>query len=68
MRACGSGRGRGSGLRIVAVPEELAVGAGYGITVLQEARPEAAQFALFVLSVPGQKVLERYGFTPVTLP
>jgi ABC-type molybdate transport system substrate-binding protein len=53
---------------VVPLPEALAVGADYGITVVQAARPEAAQCALFVLSVPRQEVPARYGFTPLTLP
>jgi ABC-type molybdate transport system substrate-binding protein len=51
-------------LQIVAIPEALAVGADYGLTVVAGARPEAARFAEFVLSGTGQGILQRAGFTP----
>jgi molybdate transport system substrate-binding protein len=56
------------GLQIVSIPDELAVGADYGLTVMASSRLEAARFALFVLSTAGQEILKRHGFTPVTLP
>jgi len=49
------------GLKIVSIPPTLAVGADYGLVVLS-ARPEAARFALFILSPPGQTILARHGF------
>jgi ABC-type molybdate transport system substrate-binding protein len=49
-------------LTIVAVPAPLAVGANYGLTVLADAKPGATQFAQFVLSADGQRILARYGF------
>ncbi|HEY8555530.1 MAG TPA: molybdate ABC transporter substrate-binding protein [Burkholderiales bacterium] len=55
-------------LQIVAIPDALAVGADYGMTVVQGARPEGLSFALFLLSVPGQEILGRHGFTTVSLP
>lgn len=55
-------------LQIISIPEELAVGADYGITVIGAARPEALRFAWFVLSAPGQEILQHHGFTSVTLP
>jgi len=51
-------------LQIVAIPEPLAVGADYGLTVIAGARPEAARFAEFVLSAKGQAILRDAGFTP----
>ena len=54
-------------LRQVAVPEALAVAAEYGLVVLSD-RPEAARFALFLLSPAGQAVLARYGFEAPALP
>jgi ABC-type molybdate transport system substrate-binding protein len=51
-------------LQIVAIPESLAVGADYGLTVLAGARPEATRFAEFVLSGTGQGILKDAGFTP----
>jgi molybdate transport system substrate-binding protein len=55
-------------LQVIAIPDELAVGADYGLTVMASSRPEAARFALFVLSASGQEILKRHGFTTVTLP
>jgi molybdate transport system substrate-binding protein len=54
------------GLQIVAIPEELAVGADYGLTVIAGAGRDAARFAQFVLSPAGQAILKRHGFTTVT--
>ncbi|HEY7240746.1 MAG TPA: molybdate ABC transporter substrate-binding protein [Burkholderiales bacterium] len=50
--------------RIVEVPAPLAVGADYGLTVIKGARPQAERFAQFILSRPGQDILEKHGFTP----
>ncbi|MGA8261556.1 MAG: molybdate ABC transporter substrate-binding protein [Arenicellales bacterium] len=55
-------------LQVVQVPEELAVGADYGLTVIGTPRPEALRFALFILSTSGQQILQRHGFTAVGLP
>ncbi|HYI82264.1 MAG TPA: substrate-binding domain-containing protein, partial [Acetobacteraceae bacterium] len=54
-------------LREVPLPEALAVAADYGLVVLSD-RPEAARFALFVLSPDGQAILARHGFGAPTLP
>jgi ABC-type molybdate transport system substrate-binding protein len=51
------------GQQIVALPEALAVGADYGLTVLNGAPAAAHHFALFVLSGAGQRILARYGFS-----
>jgi len=50
-------------LQIVQVPEALAVGADYGMTVVKGARPEAGRLAQFVLSPPGQAILAKHGFS-----
>lgn len=51
------------GITVVDLPLELAVGAEYGLTVLQTADPSSAlPFALYILSAKGQAVLARYGF------
>ncbi len=42
-------------LQIVSVPDDLAVGAEYGLTLVGSARPEAGRFVSFVLSTSGQK-------------
>jgi len=54
--------------RIVALPPALAMGADYGLTVVNGARPEAARLALYVLSPAGQRILSDFGFTAVALP
>jgi ABC-type molybdate transport system substrate-binding protein len=53
-------------LEIVALPESLAVGADYGMTLLANASPAAIRFSTFLLSPAGQGVLARYGFSPVS--
>jgi molybdate transport system substrate-binding protein len=52
--------------QIVELPAELAVGADYGLTVISGAPAAATQFAEFVLSDPGQEILESFGFAPGT--
>jgi ABC-type molybdate transport system substrate-binding protein len=49
-------------LRIVAIPDPLAVGADYGLTVVKGASADAQRFADFVLSAPGQAILVKHGF------
>ncbi|WP_296576753.1 molybdate ABC transporter substrate-binding protein [Phreatobacter sp.] len=56
------------GIRMVHLPETLAVGADYGITVIASASPAAYRLALFVLSPPGQQILARHGFVAPGLP
>jgi len=48
---------------VVALPDNLAVGADYGLTVLANTPPDAYRFAMFVLSADGQRVLAKYGFS-----
>ena len=48
----------GGGQRVVDV------GLGYGMVVLSD-HPQAARFALFVMSEAGQALLQRHGFDPV---
>ncbi|ASJ70954.1 molybdate ABC transporter substrate-binding protein [Granulosicoccus antarcticus] len=55
-------------LGIVQVPEAFAVGADYGLTVMNDAHSNAAQLALHILSPDAQSILASYGFSPVTLP
>ena len=57
-----------AGARMLALPEPLAVGASYSLTVIRPARLEAARFALFVMSTRGQEILAQHGFTPVATP
>lgn len=49
------------------LPPELKIGANYGLTVLKDAKPEAYQLALFILSEKGQGILKQYGFAPIGL-
>ena len=53
---------------VVALPDELAVGADYGLTVLANAPPDAYRLAMFILSAEGQRVLAKVGFGTPTLP
>lgn len=55
-------------LRVIEVPPELAVGADYGLTVMRGASPMGGEFALFVLSPEGQRILARNGFDAPGLP
>jgi molybdate transport system substrate-binding protein len=56
------------GQQVVPLPAELAVGADYGLTVVGGASPQAYQFAIFVLSVDGQRILAKHGFAAPALP
>jgi ABC-type molybdate transport system substrate-binding protein len=47
----------------VVLPDNLAVGADYGLTVMAGAPPAAKQFAALILSPRGQDILTRYGFS-----
>jgi len=57
-----------SGQQVVPLPAELAVGADYGLTVVGGASSQAYQFAIFVLSVDGQRILAKHGFAAPALP
>jgi molybdate transport system substrate-binding protein len=57
-----------SGLQVIELPNSLAVGADYGLTVLDGSPPAAYVFALFVLSPVGQSILAKYGFVAPTAP
>lgn len=57
------------GISTVELPADLAISADYGLTVLKSANQErAAQFALFILSPTGQKILAEHGFDAPLLP
>jgi ABC-type molybdate transport system substrate-binding protein len=47
---------------VVELPERLAVGADYGLTVITGAPQAAERFAQFILSPAGQKILTNHGF------
>ena len=48
--------------QVVELPERLAVGADYGLTVIIGAPEAARRFAQFILSPAGQKILTDHGF------
>jgi ABC-type molybdate transport system substrate-binding protein len=50
--------------QLVELPEALSVGADYGLTVINGAPAAAQDFAEFILSADGQKILAGYGFAP----
>ena len=54
--------------QIIALPDKLAVGADYGLTVIGGASPEAEAFADFIVSPEGEATLAGYGFAPGTSP
>jgi molybdate transport system substrate-binding protein len=55
-------------LQLVHLPDELAVAADYGLTVITGAPANAYQFAMFILSATGQRALAKYGFAAPALP
>lgn len=50
------------GQQMVALPEPLAVGADYGMTVMNGSPPAAHRFARFIVSSKGQQILAKHGF------
>jgi len=52
--------------QIVDLPEALSVGADYALTVIDGAPVAAQQFAEFILSAEGQKILVSHGFAAGT--
>jgi molybdenum ABC transporter molybdate-binding protein len=50
------------GQQIVALPDALAVGADYGLTVIDGAPAAAQEFAAFIMSAGGQAILAQHGF------
>jgi molybdate transport system substrate-binding protein len=56
------------GQQTVSMPDALAVGANYGLTVTNAAPSSAYQLALFVLSTEGQGILSKHGFAVTGLP
>jgi len=57
-------RGENPALQIVSLPELLAVGADYGMTVMNGAPARARELADFILSPQGQAILAKHGFSP----
>jgi ABC-type molybdate transport system substrate-binding protein len=56
------------GLQTIALPEAFAVSADYGLTVIADASANGYQFAMFILSSEGQRILAAHGFSAPTLP
>jgi ABC-type molybdate transport system substrate-binding protein len=56
------------GQRVIPLPDNLAVGADYGLTVMNAAAPAAWRFAMFILSGDGQRVLASRGFAAPGVP
>ena len=54
--------------QMISLPDPLAIGADYGLTVIQSASPAAYRFSMFVLSPKGQRILMKHGFTASNLP
>lgn len=52
------------GQDIVALPDTLAVGADYGLTVMNDASANDRKLADYILSPKGQSVLASHGFAP----
>lgn len=61
-------RQRVPSLQVVQLPDALAVGADYGLTVLSAEDPRAVRLALFILSPEAQAILGRYGFRTPLVP
>lgn len=55
-------------IRLIRLPPELAVGADYGLTVLNKASPNGYRLAMFILSRTGQEILAKHGFAAPLLP
>jgi ABC-type molybdate transport system substrate-binding protein len=62
-RAARDAQKANASLQNIAVPEPLAASADYGLTVMNDVSPAAYQFALFILSTEGQRILASYGFS-----
>lgn len=56
------------GIAMLRLPDQLAVGADYGLTVLNKASPNGYRFAMYILSPRGQAILARHGFAAPGLP
>jgi molybdate transport system substrate-binding protein len=55
-------------LQIVKIPEEISVGADYGLLINTKAAPEAWRFGMYILSPEGQEILRKYGFEATASP
>ncbi len=55
-------------LKIVQIPNEINVGADYGMSVNKNASSKSWELAMFILSPKGQKILQKYGFDAPSIP
>lgn len=55
-------------IKLIRLPPALAVGAEYGLTVLNKASPNGYRLAMFMLSRSGQEILAKHGFAAPLLP
>lgn len=55
-------------LQIIRLPDNLSVGADYGLIVRNRAAEEAWRLAMFILSPEGQEILQEYGFEAAAIP
>ena len=56
------------GQRMVALPNNLAVGGDYGLTVMSGAPLPAYRFAMYILSPDAQRILANLGFAAPGVP
>jgi molybdenum ABC transporter molybdate-binding protein len=56
------------GQRMIELPDNLAVGADYGLAVMTSASPAAYRFAMYILSGDGQRILANHGFAAPGVP
>lgn len=54
-------------LKIISIPEDLSVGADYGLLVRGDSN-EGWRLAMYILSPAGQKILKEYGFEAIAIP
>lgn len=55
------------GMQTIALPDAFTVAADYGLTVIADASPGGYQFAMFILSSEGQRILAAHGFSAPNL-
>ncbi|MCF8026013.1 MAG: substrate-binding domain-containing protein [Desulfobacteraceae bacterium] len=56
------------GLKIIRLPENLSVGADYGLLVRDGAPSEAWRLGMYLLAPEGQNILREYGFEATSIP
>jgi molybdate transport system substrate-binding protein len=56
------------GLQFVKLPRAISTGPEYGLAILKGAKPQADDFALYLLSPAAQQIFAQHGFAPIGLP